>query len=85
MLPAFCANSNASRLITSAFDFNSAVTDVAINDEFVAVLSPTECYIYDLNGNLKNSLTCEYKGVFVGLSSDDNVLVLDNSKLINVN
>ena len=71
--------------LLSAFDFNSAVTDVAINDKFVAVLSPTECYIYDLNGNLKNSLTCEYKGVFVGLSSDDNVLVLDNSKLINVN
>ncbi len=70
--------------LLSTFVFNSAVTDVAITNEFVAVLSPTECYIYDLNGNLKNSLTCEYKGMFVGLSSDGKALVLDNSKLIKV-
>lgn len=70
--------------LTSTFVFNSAVTDVAITDEFVAVLSPTECYIYDLSGNLKSNITCEYKGTFVGLSSDGEVLISDNSKLIKV-
>ena len=68
--------------MTSTFQFNAAVTDVAITEDFVALLSPTECYIYDFNGNLKSSITCEYKGTFVGLSSDGNVLVSDNSKLI---
>ena len=69
----------------SILEFNSAITDVAITDDLIAVLSPTDCYIYNLKGEFKGNLICDYKGLFVGLSNDGNVLVLDNSKLIKVN
>lgn len=70
--------------LTSTFQFNAAVEDISIADDFIAVLSPTECYLYDLKGNLKSSISSEYKGTFVGLSNDGEVLVSDNSKLIKV-
>ena len=68
--------------LTSTFQFNAAVEDIALTDEYIAVLSPTDCYLYNLKGELKSSISSEYKGVFVGLSSNGDVLVSDNSKLI---
>ncbi len=67
------------------FQFNAAVTDVAVTESGIAVLSSTACYIYDLKGNLKSELISEYKGLFVGLSSDGKAMILDNSKLFTLN
>ena len=71
--------------IKSSFGFNAAVIDVCINEKNVTLLTPTACYIYDLKGNLKTELPFEYKGLFVGLSEDSEILILDNSKLLKLN
>ena len=67
--------------VIASFPFNAAVTDIAVNETNVAVLSPTKCYIYDFGGNLISEFATDVKGLYVGLSDDGEVIVLDNSKL----
>lgn len=67
--------------VIASFPFNAAVTDIAVNETNVAVLSPTKCYIYDFGGNLISEFATDVKGLYVGLSDHGEVIVLDNSKL----
>lgn len=72
--------SEAGGVLTS-FPFNAAVTDVAVNETNIAVLSPTKCYIYDFSGMLISEFSTDVKGLYVGLSDNGEIIVLDNSKL----
>lgn len=72
---------NSKGNITAAFEFNTTVNDICISETNVALLSSNEVFVYDLKGNLKNSYPTELKGLYVGLNSDGEILLLDNSKL----
>ncbi len=71
--------------VKSRFQFDGAVTDIAVNEARVAVLSERKVYLYDLKGNLKAEKETETNGLFVGLDENNSIFVLDNSKLIKVN
>ncbi len=67
---------------TASFKFNNVVSDIAVSETEVAVLSNNTVYLYDLSGNSLATENTELKGMFVGLISDGRTVVLDNSKLV---
>lgn len=70
--------------ITATLEFNSNIYDVAVSETSVAVLSENEVFVYDRKGNLKNSYSLEKQANFVGISDDDQILVLENTELVKI-
>lgn len=64
------------------FRFNAKVTDIAVTENDVAVLSDTAVYIYDHKGTASGEISTEVKYGFIGLLSDGSLLASDNSSIV---
>ncbi len=65
----------------SEFKFFAPISDIAVNNELVAVLSSDTVYVYNFDGTLKSTLKSDTKPLFVVLNSNNEVTVTDNSQL----
>ncbi len=70
--------------VKTCFEFNSTVIDVCVSENKIALLSGNEVYIYNHNGQLLGNYASELSGIFVGLSEDADILVIDNAKLVKI-
>ena len=81
----FASFLNSAGKITSTVTVNTAVTDLCVSETKVALLLSNDVYVYDNGGNLKQSYQNDVKGLYLGITEDGKILVLDNSKLIKIN
>ena len=81
----FASFLNSAGKVTSTVTVNTAVTDVCVSETKVALLLSNDVYVYDNGGNLKQSYQNDVKGLYLGITEDGKILVLDNSKLIKIN
>ncbi len=65
----------------SEFKVFAPVSDIDINETRVAVLSSDTVFVYDFEGSLLKTLKSDTKPLFVSLTSDNNVVVSDNTQL----
>ncbi len=70
--------------VKTCFEFNSTVIDVCVNGDKIVLLSSNEVYVYGLDGVKLGNYASEVKGLFVGLSEDADILVIDNAKLVKI-
>ncbi len=71
--------------VASSFDFNYNVVDVSISDETLTILTDSNVHFFDLKGKPLKTVPIESKSKFVGITSESEALVLDNTKLSKIN
>lgn len=70
--------------VKSTFEFNSTVSDICISLDRIAILSGSEVYIFNHKGDVLGNYASEVKGLFVGLTEDADILIIDNAKLVKI-
>lgn len=68
----------------SRFEYNNTVTDVCISESGIALLHGNGVELFNFKGNSLGSYASEVKGLYVGLTDDADVLILDNTKIVKV-